>query len=98
MPPVGANVSAFRVKSERFTASSYAPRYVERRDHSVHHFVVCSTKWRGSLRLGARSYEGCHAKVNGTRSPADTVKRAVVVKSRLSTGTVVDSVSASGPP
>jgi hypothetical protein len=98
MPPLGAYVRALSVTRERFTASPYAPWYVDRLDHSVHHVVVCSTNSNASLSCGACSYDGCHASVNATRSPADTVKLATVVKSRLSTGTVVIKVKASGPP
>ncbi len=79
MPPVGAYVSAFRVISERTTASRYGPWYVQCSTHSRQKSSVASSEVSGSGSAGGSLCEGCHEMVNAIRSPGATVKSAYVV-------------------
>ena len=72
IPPVGAWVSAFSVRSERPTASPQRPPWPGSAwaDHCDHHSVVSATAATASSGGGEGSCDGCHASTNGTTSPA----------------------------
>src|SRR5688572_3003046 len=80
MPPVDLLVSALSVISERTTASRQGPRYVQCWIQSAHHRSASSIARDTSSCGGGGWCEGYQVKMNGTRSPFETVKSATVVK------------------
>src|SRR5262245_17335182 len=83
MPPVGANVSAFNVISERWTSARHSLSWVERSDHSCQYAVVRPSARIGSVAGGGSLwYEGYQVRTNGTWSPSRTTKSAAWRKSR----------------
>src|SRR5690349_2043863 len=97
IPPVGANVSAFSVISERRTADWYRPSYVQPAIQLVPHACVSAIIWRTASGGGVGWWDGYHVSENGTDWPVATSKSANVARSWLSMGAVVRSVTASGP-
>ena len=101
IPPVGAYVSAFSVKSERCTTSAYGPSSTTDADHAVQ---WASVRWSAASASGDDSrgvWDGDHVRTKGTVSPSWTVNSAIVFKPspRRSTGLVTrDAVRASDPP
>jgi hypothetical protein len=79
--PVGAYCSAFTVISERTTSSRHSPWYVHRSIHSDQYVSVARSAAAASSGGGGSSSTGYHASENARRSPAATVKSAVVVRS-----------------
>ncbi len=99
MPPVGAYVSAFRVISERSTASRYGPSYVHRAVHFAQSCSVCFSALCGSISFGRGECEGCQVSTNATLSPSATVNEEQVLNCwpHVLTGGSLRSQTESGP-
>ena len=78
MPPVGANVSAFSVISERWTAARWGPVTVHLADQCRQNSSVDARTASGFTVRGRRRWLGVQVSTNGTRSPALTVKSLTV--------------------
>ena len=98
MPPVGAYVSAFRVMSDRMTASRHSPSYVQRSDHSRHQASVSRMAVDGLGADGSGLDDAHHVRANGTCCPSETLNSATVRASSPRNGTDARSRSAFAPP
>jgi hypothetical protein len=90
-------VSAFKVMSERRTASPQAPVVVQRPVHSRQKRSVAASATCGSTRVGASRCDGQCVSTKDSVSPAPISKRAAVRMSRFSSGTGEHSTAMSGP-